>query len=68
MRRLAVKNAVAPRDRRAAQYVITSVIATKSKNIPSAGVIVDPFYRSNPAKAPVRLGPRDPAVLPQSFH
>jgi hypothetical protein len=39
IRRLAVKNAAALCDFRAAQYVIANVINTKSRNIPSAGVI-----------------------------
>ena len=40
MRRLAVKKAAALCERRAAHQVIPSVIRTKSRNIPSAGVMV----------------------------
>jgi hypothetical protein len=40
IRRLAVKKAAALRDFRAAHQVITSVIKTKSRNIPSAAVIL----------------------------
>ena len=40
MRRLAVKKAAAPCERRAAHQVIPRVMRTKSRNIPRAGVIV----------------------------